>query len=166
MAQLWEIALDRFTDKKKRGAGQPPKFDTPEQMAIRAREYFEWCSKTPLNEHKIFAQQGEIIDGEVKHKRPFTQAGLCVYLGISEDTWRNYRDKKPEYFEVTKLITDAMYDQKFSGASAGLFNANIIARDLGLKDKSEIDHQSTDGSMSPKDTSQTVLEILKKKYVE
>ena len=37
---------------------------------------------------------------------------------------------------------------------------------LGQTDKQEIDHQSTDGSMSPKDTSQTVLEILKKKYVE
>ena len=165
MAQLWEIALDRFTDKKKRGAGQPPKFDTPEQMAIRAREYFEWCSKNPLNEHKIFAQQGEIVDGEVKHKRPFTQAGLCIFLEISEDTYRNYK-KNPRFFEVTSEIDKIMYEQKFAGASAGLFNANIIARDLGLKDKSEIDHQSTDGSMSPKDTSATVLEILKKKYAE
>ena len=158
MAQLWEIGASRI--------GQPPCFNSPQEMLERALEYFQWCEEHPLGEHKIFAQQGEIIDGEVKHKRPYTQAGLCVYLGISEDTWRNYRDRKPDYFEVTKLITDAMYDQKFSGASAGLFNANIIARDLGLKDKSEIDHQSSDGSMSPKDTSATVLTILKKKYAE
>jgi hypothetical protein len=31
-----------------------------------------------------------------------------------------------------------MYEQKFSGAAAGLLNPNIIARDLGLADKSEI----------------------------
>ena len=135
-------------------------------MLERAIEYFKWCEDNPLGEHKIFAQQGAIVDGEVKHRRPYTQAGLCVYLGISEDTWRNYRDKKPEYFEVTKLITDAMYDQKFSGASAGIFNANIIARDLGLKDKIETDHKSSDGSMSPKDAGRAVLDILKKKHAE
>lgn len=158
MAHLWEIGASRL--------GQPPCFNSPEEMLERAIEYFKWCEDNPLGEHKIFAQQGTIIDGEVKHKRPYTQAGLCVYLGISEQTWRNYRDSNPNYFEVTKLITDAMYDQKFAGASAGIFNANIIARDLGLKDKSEIDHQSSDGSMSPKDTSQAVLDILKKKHAE
>lgn len=158
MAHLWEIGASRI--------GKPPCFDSPEEMLGRAIEYFKWCEDNPLGEHKIFAQQGAIVDGEVKHRRPYTQAGLCVYLGISEDTWRNYRDKKPAYFEVTKLITDAMYDQKFAGASAGIFNANIIARDLGLKDKSEIDHQSSDGSMSPKDAGRAVLDILKKKHAE
>ena len=157
MSQLWEIGASRI--------GQPPCFNTPQEMLERALEYFKWCEEHPLDEHKIFAQQGEVIDGEVKHKRPFTQAGLCIFLGISEDTYRNYK-LKPKFFEVTNEIDKIMYEQKFAGASAGLFNANIIARDLGLKDKSEIDHQSTDGSMSPKDTSQTVLEILKKKYVE
>jgi len=29
------------------------------------------------------------------------------------------------------------YTQKFEGAAANLFNANIIARDLGLKDKQQ-----------------------------
>ena len=158
MAHLWEIGASRI--------GQPPCFNSPQEMLERAIEYFKWCEDNPLDEHKIFAQQGTIIDGEVKHKRPYTQAGLCVYLGISEQTWRNYRDSNPAYFEVTKLITDAMYEQKFSGASAGIFNSNIIARDLGLKDKSEIDHQSSDGSMSPKATSDAVLDILKKKHAE
>lgn len=158
MAHLWEIGASRL--------GKPPCFNSPEEMLERAIEYFKWCEDNPLGEHKIFAQQGAIVDGEVKHRRPYTQAGLCVYLGISEDTWRNYRDRKPAYFEVTKLITDAMYDQKFAGASAGIFNANIIARDLGLKDKSEIDHQSSDGSMSPKDTQEAILAALTRKYQE
>ena len=34
--------------------------------------------------------------------------------------------------------------QKFEGASAGLLNANIIARDLGLSDKTELEHGVTD----------------------
>ena len=40
-----------------------------------------------------------------------------------------------------------IYEQKFTGAAAGLLNPNIIARDLGLADKT--DHASSDGSMSP-----------------
>jgi hypothetical protein len=31
-----------------------------------------------------------------------------------------------------------MYAQKFEGAASGAFNANIIARDLGLADKTEM----------------------------
>ena len=31
-----------------------------------------------------------------------------------------------------------MFEQKFAGAAVGLFNADIIARDLGLTDKQEI----------------------------
>ena len=31
-----------------------------------------------------------------------------------------------------------MYSQKFEGAASGIFNANIIARDLGLSDKQDI----------------------------
>lgn len=158
MARIWEVGAKMV--------GKPPCFKSPEEMLERAIKYFEWCEENPLNEHKIFAQQGMIIDGEVKRKRAYTQAGLCLFLGISEDTWRNYRDKKPEYFEVTKFITDVIYEEKFVGSAAGLYNQNIIARDLGLKDNSEVDHKSSDGSMSPQATSEAVLDILKKKHAE
>ena len=49
---------------------------------------------------------------------------------------------------VTKKVEQIIYNQKFAGATAGLMNPNIIARDLGLSDKT--DHTSSDGSMSPK----------------
>lgn len=165
MVHLWDVALGRFINKENRGRGQPPKFNSPEQMAIRAREYFEWCAENTLEEEKLFAFQGEVTRDSVFHKRPFTQAGLCIFLGISEDTYRNYK-LKPEFFEVTSEIDKIMYEQKFAGASVGLFNANIIARDLGLKDKIETDHKSSDGSMTPKATSDAVLDILKKKHAE
>lgn len=165
MTKLWDVALDRFINKEKRGAGQPPKFDSPEKIAKRAREYFEWCQNETLDEEKLFAFQGEVTRDTIYHKRPFTQAGLCIFLEISEDTWRNYR-KKPEFFEVVSEIDKVIYEQKFSGASVGLFNSSIIARDLGLKDKSEIDHQSSDGSMSPKDAQEAILAALTRKYQE
>lgn len=49
-----------------------------------------------------------------------------------------------------------MYAQKFEGASVGAFNANIIARDLGLIDKKEVEHAGNINST-------TRVEIVKPK---
>ena len=44
----------------------------------------------------------------------------------------------PQTYEFSSVITrirETIYQQKFEGAAVGAFNANIIARDLGLADK-------------------------------
>ena len=38
--------------------------------------------------------------------------------------------------------------QKFAGAAADLLNANIIARDLGLADKNQVDHTTAGESLN------------------
>jgi hypothetical protein len=39
--------------------------------------------------------------------------------------------------EVITRIDKYIYNQKFEGAAAGFLNPNIIARDLGLADKTD-----------------------------
>ncbi len=129
--ELWEVA--------KKGVGKPPAFNSPEEMKERAFEYFEWLEENSLRESKPFSSQGEVIYGEISKMRPATQHGLCVFLNIGVSTWHDYK-KKPEYSEVTSVIESVMYEQKFSGAATGLLNANIIARDLGLKESTEMSH--------------------------
>lgn len=126
--ELWEVS---------KGPGQPPKFSSPQEMWDRAVEYFKWCGQHQLVEEKIGFFQGEPTSGFVGHKRPMTQKGLCIFLGVTVSTWHNYK-KNTEYLEVIEAIEDIMFEQKFAGAAVGLFNANIIARDLGLTDKQEI----------------------------
>ena len=126
--ELWEIA---------RGPGQPPKFNTPQEMWELAVKYFEWCGEKVILEDKVFSFQGEQTHDFITHKRPMTQKGLCVHLGIGVSTWHNYKNND-EFLEVTDAIEDIMFENKFSGAAVGMFNANIIARDLGLTDKQEI----------------------------
>ena len=121
----------------KRSVGKPPKFTSPEEMWFRAVEYFEWCEKNNLEEAKVFCFQGQIVKDGASKMRAMTQAGLCAFLNIGTSTWHDYC-KKTEYSEVTKAITDIMYEQKFTGAAAGLLSSNIIARDLGLTDKQEV----------------------------
>lgn len=127
MARLWE--------KVKFGA--PPAFESPEEMWDRAVEYFKWCEENTLNELKIFNNQGEIVSGDVPHMRAMTQAGLCSFLNIGVSTWHDYK-KKDNFSEVISKIESIMYEQKFSGAAAGMLNSNIIARDLGLTDKKDV----------------------------
>lgn len=120
--------------------GQPPCFNSPQEMWDKALTYFEDCKNdTSLSEAKPFAFQGESWLEKVPKMRAMTQHGLCAYLNISVATWHNYK-AKADYLEVTGLIEQVIYEQKFSGAAAGLLNANIIARDLGLADKQEIAH--------------------------
>lgn len=74
---------------------------------------------------------------DVPKMRAMTFQSLCMHLGISFNVYCQYRKRK-EFAETCQAIDDIMYDQKFTGAAAGLLNPVIIARDLGLKDKSEL----------------------------
>jgi hypothetical protein len=114
--------------------GREKIFSTPDILWEAATEYFQWCEDNPWAEQDWVGKNGD----EVKkyHPRPFTLSGLCVYLDCSEQTIRDY-GKRNDFIEVYTRIEQIMRTQKFEGAATGFFNANIIARDLGLVDKSE-----------------------------
>lgn len=113
--------------------GRPPAFENPKQLFELAMEYFQWLEDNPLQESKICSFQGVNELEEIPKKRPFTIGGLCLYMGITQQTLLTYKGF-PDYTEVYNMILEAIRDQKFQGAAAGFFNHAIIARDLGLKD--------------------------------
>lgn len=127
-----------------REAGRPRKFATPEELWERCKEYFRWVEDNPIWEHKVFAYQGTLTEASVPKMRAMTQAGLCLFLGIDTQTWFNYKSNQGNYapfFEVCTRVEAIIYEQKFTGAAADMLNASIIARDLGLADKSLIESQ-------------------------
>lgn len=75
-----------------------------------------------------------------------TMSQLCFYLNCNEAYFRNFKLQLPEgekdFNAVIRDIEQVIYNQKFQGAAAGLLDANIIARDLGLKDRH--DHTTED----------------------
>lgn len=131
--------------------GRKPIFKNSEALWACATEYFEWCEDNPLYETKAFAFQGIVTTEELPKMRAMTVMGLCLFLDISQETLSDY-GKREDFIGVVSNIKDIIRDQKFAGAAADLLNANIIARDLGLRDKSDVDHSSADGSMTPKET--------------
>lgn len=115
-----------------------PKLYTPETLWEKAEDYFEWSQENPLNESKPFGTGYAAI---VPHPRPFTETGFRIFANISNATWQNYCNGSEEYKDfllVTTRIKEIIFTQKFEGAATGFYNANIIARDLGLTDKSDI----------------------------
>jgi len=55
------------------------------------------------------------------------------------------RENKEDFLTVITRIEEIIYEQKFTGSASGFFNANIIARDLGLADKKEVDNKLSVG---------------------
>lgn len=115
--------------------GRKPKFKKPEELWKACCEYFQWVEDNPLWEAKLAQYQGAPVDITVPKMRAMTISGMCVFLDVDRTTWAAYRDKEG-FSPVTTRVEEIIYDQKFSGAAADLLNANIIARDLGLADKS------------------------------
>jgi len=142
-------------------SGRKKLFETPELLWNASCEYFQWVEENPLIETKSFCYQGSIINDKVPVMRAMTLSQLCFYLNCNEAYFRNFKSqlkKTDKYYDdfntVIHDIERIIYNQKFQGASANMLNANIIARDLGLKDSSEVD---TKHSMS-----EETLEFLKK----
>jgi hypothetical protein len=90
--------------------------------------------------------------------RAFTWDGLELYLGV--ESLREYKTTYKDFSQVITYIGKIISTQKFEGAAAGLLNPNIIARDLGLRDNSDV---STNGKdiQSP---IWTVAETIKNQF--
>lgn len=117
--------------------GAPRKVVAPEDLWAHAVDYFEWCDNNPWEEQDWVGREGKAV--KKKHPVPYTLVGLATFIGIAERTLRNYgngsdpayKDFLPVYTHIEQIVRT----QKFTGAAAGFFNANIIARDLGMVEK-------------------------------
>lgn len=103
-----------------------------------ACEYFEWCVANPIVDPRSFG-------GKQKIQRPFTMQGLCLYLNCNTAYFRKFKSRLDEsediendFYTVITCIEETVYQQKFENAAIGVYNTNIIARDLGLTEKQDI----------------------------
>lgn len=150
--RFWELRSKHGRDKL---------FETPELMWQAACEYFKWCQDNPFMEVEqakggSFKPVQDEKTGqwtfppnliELPKMRPFTLHGLCLYMDCGTAYFRNFKSEERAQGEgfksVIGKIEETIYNQKFSGAASGFLNANIIARDLGLADKSELSGEVT-----------------------
>lgn len=133
---------NRFWEARS-SAGPKPKFSRAEDLWEACCEYFEWNEENPLQEGKLTSYQGVSEVVAVPKMRAMTISALCMYLDVSHSQWIQWRENRTDLQEVISRAEEIIKRQKFEGASADLLNPNIIARDLGLRDKSHVEHSGT-----------------------
>ncbi|AUR84517.1 DNA-packaging protein, partial [Vibrio phage 1.060.A._10N.261.48.B5] len=150
--RIWN-EVNPFGKKSKRGNGNL-RFETPEQLWEEACEYFEWALNTPWKENKAMKMKSgdsDVIEYYNTTKpRYLSNVGLCLFLGIQRCTYGYYQSGKhdkddKDFSSVCAVIDSIVYEQKLSGAAAGIFNPMIVARELGLG----IDEQSEEAQPIP-----------------
>lgn len=116
--------------------GRQPIFADPDDLWQAACEYFDYVAQNPLKEDKVFnTKSGAIRHESISLMRAMTGEGMRLFLDINLGTWQALA-AKPEYADVVARINSVIRSQKFEGAAAGLLNAAIVIRDLGLTDNS------------------------------
>jgi hypothetical protein len=130
--------------KQREFTGRFRSFENAEELLKGCYQYFEWSEKNPLKEQKLTTTGAKKV---VNKMRVLSVEGLCVFIGISRQTWLNYGAKDHDFFAVCEYVNSVMHDQKLAGACAGLLNPAIIARSLGLADKKEV--AVSDKTMTP-----------------
>lgn len=127
--QYWKL-------RKKHGRNK--KFKNPETLWNACTEYFEATDQRKWNKTVFIKATNSMAT--VPKDVPFTLSGLCVFLNIGRSTWSDYKNKKGyEHFsDIITRVHDIIRTHQFEGAAVGVFNANIIARTLGMPDKKDI----------------------------
>lgn len=139
--------------------GPDPKFENCSDLWSACLEYFEWVERNPLKEAKLTQEKGKPKVMHLNKMRAMSITGLCVFLDIDDQTWRNWREGRKDLFGVIARAEQIIFTQKFEGASADLLNPSIIARDLGLADKKE--HTGKDGGpIQTEETGQGAAKVL------
>lgn len=124
-------------------AGRPLHY-TPKQLAEKFEEYVKWSEENVMEigeRQKGIAPGGYVDKTTTNYKqRLISIHGFLVFIGKTSRWWGELSNgKQGEKFSVVKAhITDYCEDYQKEMAAAGIFNANIISRLLGLADKKEL----------------------------
>ena len=128
--QFWKLRTKHGRDKV---------YSDPDVLLSASYEYFETCNKNPWYKNDAVRSGknvGKIIS--VPTQRPYTLVGLCVFLGITKQTWYNWKETaSKDFIDIITHVEEVIQQNQLEGATVGAYNHNIIARLMGLADKQE-----------------------------
>ena len=110
--------------------GAPFKFE-PEELSKRINEYYIYVDSNPIIKKKVETSNKDTKETIEYIKRPYTLEGLYSFLDIDHKTFKNWENNKT-FLPIVTRARQIIYNNKLEGAVAGVFNANIVALELGL----------------------------------
>lgn len=107
---------------------------TAEDLWEAAKEYFMWVEANPITKQEMIKQTGAMVTVELP--RVFNIDALCVHLGVSEGYLQDcaMRKETGDFHMVAQRIFHIIRAQKYEYAAVGIFNANMVGKDLGFGD--------------------------------
>nr|DAL02844.1 MAG TPA: Terminase small subunit [Caudoviricetes sp.] len=168
MAEFYPDVRNAFANMRPH---RQPKY-TPEQIADEFQKYIEDLKQHPIELECDYRRQSE-QGGRTSQRRiasyprpPKVLDFVRRWLGMTHQAWYQLPTRKRgrEYEMVIEAINQYCADVKFDGAVVGIYNAAIIARDLGLRDNINISKPGDDEDMSLDDVKSEIarLERLQK----
>ena len=119
-------------------AGRPRKFASPAKLLQAFQEYLadrkERMIELEEQEEGYIGKSDMYKTKTKKIHHPLSIADFCVFCGCSRNWWGSLPD---EFLGVKSIITDYIFAYQLKGAEAGAFNANIVARELGIADRKD-----------------------------
>lgn len=115
-------------------------FSSPSLLWEAACDYFKDCDENPI---EVEDWVGKDADKVIRRKPlPYTLAGFCVWVDASRNWWKEFRkareaEKDADFLAVISRIDDIIFNQQYNGAAGGLYQQNIVARALGLVEKTD-----------------------------
>ncbi len=120
--------------------------ETPEKMWELFEAYVKHESDSPMYKVEYVGKDGDRVNTPLQV--PITFEGFECWLWDNDyikaglgDYASNKNESYSDYSTIITRIRQNCFAQNFKGASVGLFNANIIAKKLGLVEKTENTHK-------------------------
>ena len=117
--------------------GRPRKFK-PIELLDEFEKYILDRMSHPIVEAESETNRNDTHRGaklkEKEHPQMLSIADFCVYLGCSRNWWNELPE---EFLGVKSHISTYIDNFQLKGAAIGVFNANIVSRLRGRKDKTE-----------------------------
>ena len=130
---------------------------TPEQVVEEFKLYVESLASNPIEVETEYQRQtqtngeGTQRQGQMRKQRfsrpPKVTDFVVRWLGKNMSWWTEISESKrhgDKFSNIKDKITQYCYDCKLDGAIVGIYNANIIARDLGLQEKVAVEKKEKD----------------------
>jgi hypothetical protein len=121
---------------------KPKNIETPEKLLELFKDYVKHESENPMHRIEYVGKEGKQVKTPLE--TPVTFDGFEVYLfqkGIISDLGhysRNKHERYSDYVPIIAYIRKHCYIHNFKGAAVKLFDPNLIARKLGIKDSSDV----------------------------
>lgn len=117
---------------------------TPDKLFEHFEHYKTQCKKSPKKENFNSSKADKQVS--VNREIPYTWDGFEIYLRTNgilaklDDYKANKDNRYSEYADIIRAIGQEIRHDKMNGAYAGIYQHNIVARELGLADNQKLEH--------------------------